>query len=494
MRLTIVCRCVECALVLLLIVALGAQWDRGLADNGDFSRIMTWFVSKPVGFETNWPPAGTAEWQRRFFAYYLPAWQFDFPPGTRPVYSSVLLLWLPGIALNYLLYPSTLHLALMSLLPRLLLIGCLILLLAWIGRRCATAGERLSVLLTLGLPAALFLAAPDYVAYLNSFYQETGAFVFLLLLLGALVALRARPAGPRSAATALILLALLTTSKASEFYWAFIGLPLILAPLLRRRARATRAAACLGGAIVLAALSLYLTGGANDRRNAFHGLFDGVLTLSTVPGERLAELGFGDGAECVGTPAYVGPGPACVARYGDRGLRLKTVRVLLREPAIIPKIPALAAERMQITQPEGLGNRAADSRGPNRWPAIIVAWSALKARAFPRGPALFVALAAYAALCLSRQRRGGLTGDLAFVGIIAAIGCLAAMIVAVLGDGRQELVKHLFVANVAFDVATLAALNVAIAELFALRRRAIGRAGVALPATLRGDTSIMGRR
>jgi hypothetical protein len=48
------------------------------------------------------------------------------------------------------------------------------------------------------------------------------------------------------------------------------------------------------------------------------------------------------------------------------------------------------------------------------------------------------------------------------------------MNVQVLGDGRADITKHLFLANVLFDLAAIAALNVVVVELIEWRQRKSG--------------------
>jgi hypothetical protein len=50
------------------------------------------------------------------------------------------------------------------------------------------------------------------------------------------------------------------------------------------------------------------------------------------------------------------------------------------------------------------------------------------------------------------------------------IGCLVDMFVALLGDGRYELIKHLFLANVLFDVGAIALLTFTLALTYGLTR------------------------
>jgi hypothetical protein len=84
-------------------------------------------------------------------------------------------------------------------------------------------------------------------------------------------------------------------------------------------------------------------------------------------------------------------------------------------------------------------------------------------RAYPRGYALFGTLIAYLVLSVAGVRRRGPHSALATIGLLIALGCFIEMGVAILGDGTHELTKHLFMANVLFDVGTIAVLNMVVA-------------------------------
>ena len=46
--------------------------------------------------------------------------------------------------------------------------------------------------------------------------------------------------------------------------------------------------------------------------------------------------------------------------------------------------------------------------------------------------------------------------DLALIGLMSTVACFVDMIIAILGDGIVELVRHLFLSNLLFDVALIA--------------------------------------
>ncbi len=98
-------------------------------------------------------------------------------------------------------------------------------------------------------------------------------------------------------------------------------------------------------------------------------------------------------------------------------------------------------------------------------------WSWLKFHCFPTGYAFVAAIAAYAvafAAALRKERFQGPAADLSLIGLMATVACVTDACVTICGDGKASLIKHLFLANLLFDVATIALLGVA--GLAVLRR------------------------
>lgn len=464
------------ALPLLLATLLAAlmliQLPFGLADNGDFSRIMTWFTSRPAGFEQNWPPSGTEAWDRRFFRYYLPDWQLDFPQ-TSTVRSSVLLLWWPGVWLNLILYDGLLNLGALSLPARAVLLLVVLGLLRWVAQSSRSLREYLVLMACVGVPFVAMVSTTDYLVLLNSFYQESGSLIFLPLLVLALLAVRRTRSNPWLYAATLAALALLASAKVSNVYWAVLGVPVLasLVPWSRRR-RVALIGASLLLAVGLGYGAYQLTKEANNPQIvAFHGLFYGVLTLSERPQAHLQALGLPYDAACLGVPSFDANGQRCRALYANAPLRRDTIIVLAREPLIVPRMLAFVAGQMQATRLEYLGKRAPSdgARGPT--PSVLRVWSIMKERFFPRGFALLLALGIGLALNACSVRGRTPRADLAFVGLLTCAACLIDMVVAFLGDGRQELTKHLLLANILFDVALIASLGVAAGWLYEVLQR-----------------------
>jgi hypothetical protein len=85
-------------------------------------------------------------------------------------------------------------------------------------------------------------------------------------------------------------------------------------------------------------------------------------------------------------------------------------------------------------------------------------WSNAKFALFPTGGWFWAAILLFGISFSWGFRRKGFSREISIVGLVATAGCLADMFVALLGDGRYELIKHLFLANILFDLGVLALL------------------------------------
>ena len=446
----------QITLVACLVIALIIQIDVGWADNGDFTRIMTWFTSGPVGLEPNIPPSDSPAWKSRFFAHYLPYWKLDFPL-TSEAYSSVLLLWLPGVLLNYLVYSTrVLALPLASIVPRILFVAILLISLFWLADRSLKRSEALILSLVVGVPLVLLLSTADYVAYLNTFYQEIASFIFLFLLLFSLIRLKRR----RSLFNYLLSftsLVLLATAKPSNLYWPFLALLWII-PFSPRKTKPV----VLPFIYILLAIAIAIPAAWLGRRgispqiNEYHSLFLGILPLSQYPQRHLDVLGMPAAFRCIGKNAHT-VGANCYVKYRDRLSFLVDIHLLLSEPLIFPRILKTAAAEIQDIS---LGFSKYAEGGPDRisihLPMELNFWSRMKASYFPRGYPLLFLLVSWIGLFAWNISQPGFRGEAAALGLLASCACLVDMLVAYIGDGRSELTKHLFLSNLLFDIALLA--------------------------------------
>lgn len=457
--------------LLFLIASFYSQTNIGLADNGDFSRAMTWFSSGPVGIEPNWPAPNTADWSRRFFHNWLPYWKLDFP-GHGLMKSSAILLWAPGVLWNYSMFsPNVLYASNLSLAPKIFLVCLMFLLFRWVETSEVDEILKTSLFITLALPVCLMFSTTDYVAYFNTFYFETASFVFLFTFLASLIFLKRRGPSTLVYVWCVSSLLLLTMAKTSNIYWPPIALPCIFVfrNLRAKPARYVPLYIVLAIGFTLIGFSVTRQPSSLNRNNTINRLFFGVLTFSRDPSQRLAELNLSGAENCIGHPAFDAIGSQCLAKYVDRISIPKTLLVLVREPGTLFRMMIHVADNMQEVSLDYLGKYSIDHPvEADRIPLNF--WSKTKLDFFPKGYLLWLTIILYLIIFISSLGKGGMTYELALVGLLTTVALFVDMLVSILGDGRQELVKHLFLSNVLFDVASIAALNVLVFRCVQLAR------------------------
>jgi hypothetical protein len=187
----------------------------------------------------------------------------------------------------------------------------------------------------------------------------------------------------------------------------------------------------------------------------------------------LNRLGIPNAVDCIGERPTWGVGIQCYQDYGSRVTVETTIGVLIREPLIIVRQLQLALSAMQDLSIEwygiyAIGDPRAGPGPPGEGPTSrpfwgarsstpLNAWSWLKFHYFPGGWSLVLVLVAGGVVALMNWGRAGLRGGLAFIQIMTAGACLIDAWVAAAGEGVQDLVRHLFLANVLFDLSIIAA-------------------------------------
>jgi hypothetical protein len=434
------------------------HWQIGLADNGDWKRTAEWFSSKPVGFSSYWPPDGTGEEDRRFFHFWLPDWELAFHMPDEIQFSSALFLWIPGVLINRYLYSAyTVSLPVLSIFPR---VVCLFYL--WVVFRWINFHTRWRTLFTLamGLPLALMLSATDYVAYFNSLYHEVGTIVYLGLLIGLVLIIRERGYSLPMLLAYIVVITFFCTAKTSNFYWSALAFPFVL-PLIRlwKKPLIYVPIACVL-IVVPAYLSLATTRPVGaERSNTFHSLFKGALTFSDRPQEQLQALGYPpESVRCIGSNAFLPPGSDCLRGFVDRLNFIDVMRVDLREPAILVRQLVYAADNAQTLSLDNLGKLAYGDRTVYQKVRMNL-WSEVKKTVFPRGIALLITFGVLIAGFGMAMRRRGNVSHLGAVGLLMTLASFLELNVAMFGEGRADLIKHLLLANLTFDLALACALG-----------------------------------
>jgi hypothetical protein len=463
-------------IVLAYAVLAGMLLNTGIADNGDFSRSMQWFIEKPAPLSSNWP-ADEETWQRRFGNYWIDLWDLKPDLSIREMEnrSSAHLLNMAGIAANRLFGGDGYSLRVASLPARAADILAFASLAVLFMRRTGSAA--LAALLAAGLAAVLLDLG--YKAFFNSFYEDRASLLYLTILVPATVL----AFGPRGRwwgkALFAVALALFSASKAQ-----FLPTPIILLGAYALHAGAARLLARPGerepaprhGAVrrlgVIALLFLVpqavaLSSAASypfGRINAYHGVFLGALVFSEEPGRHLA--GFPPGAgRCIGVNAF--EHGTCFEDLSPHATRAKGLGIYLREPAALWRAVSFSAASMHDIALEGYGKRHLDGTlSPAIEPTL---WSSAK-RLLPAGYWYLAMVAAFSLLFLLRSRSARL-GSFALAGLSLTAIAASQTVVTVLGDGTAEIRKHLLVGNLAFDLALVLAVTLCVERLLLLRRR-----------------------
>ena len=458
--------------ILVTFLALSyLQLDTGLADNGDFTRVINLFSPGPEGFFTNWPDPASEEWQYRFTNYWIPFWKLSFLPRYN-WFSSVLLIWIPGIIANCIFFSkTTLFLPMVSLLPRILSF-----LLIWKLLRYIDSRSLMPIVLyfSLVLPLSLILINTDYIAYFNSFYQETASIVFLFLVLFSLNDYRCNS----NSISSILLLAFsvfcLTTAKLSFFYIPVLILPFVLWKRLLNNANPIRYLTMILLAIItpLLCASILVLNNPYAKYNAFHRLYNGVLTFSENPESHLRDLGMEDGTNYLNTSGWSKEGAAFIERYKDKLTYQSFLRVLMKEPKILLKSMKYTSNNMQLITISYLGKTRRNSANISN-ARILTLWSVIKSSIFPRGVWFFIFIAfASIVFYFNVQSNSELISVFSYSGLFCTVICLFDMIVAILGEGKGELHKHLLLSNLSFDITFL--LFVSILLLIVMKRLCLG--------------------
>ncbi|MBE0642684.1 MAG: hypothetical protein IH600_01230 [Bacteroidetes bacterium] len=463
-------------IVLLTLLLAGSivQLHVGLADNGDYTRLMVWMTSGPSGFAENWPPDGSAAYDQRFFQNLPAFWNLDFPMTARWL-SSILLVWLPGVLLNMLLYSThTLYLPFISFMPRMAVLLFLWMLLRWIDRESGRAAPLLYLLL--GLPIVFIGFNTDYVAYFSSLYQEPASLIGLMLILLTAAYYNGREDNawrPWISAAAVFFM---TTAKLSNIHWALLG-GLLLVPWEMLAGRPRRRAIYL--LLIIAApagfsmlqASLYHT----RTVNAYQSIYCGALVFSDHPKEHLDRLGMSDGAQYIGDHAFCEAGREAMERYKPLMTHRTVLDIMAHEPTIAWDMLAFAADSMQRAELTHLSKRVLYNEPHARQPwtawlpasaaaaTPLNAWTRLKRSAFPTGVPLIIVLlllAVFPTFAWNHPHR--LVRTLARSTVLLALASLIEMWMQIFGDGQRDLIKHLYLANICFDGALLSALGAAL--------------------------------
>lgn len=433
----------------------------GVADNGDFSRVMG--VSGIAPLHPNEPYA------ERYFAYA----QADYAYGgyTQGGYVSthILLVAISGW-ISRLFNASHYDIRYLGVCYLALLLTAIALI---VRHSPAFAGKRATAVLAsiLGGVFVWIFADIGYVAYFHSFFGEPYALVGMLLAVSSALASAEKPSGGLLALFTAAALAVATAKiQNAPLGFVFGLLAWRLAALRpddrswRRRTLACAGILALGSAIMLVAAPNRLV-----HTNLYQSIFYGVLKDSPDVASDMRELGIPEKYAGLAGTNYFQKNTVIPQR--DPTLRREVLEKLghkdialfyLKHPDRFVAKLKRAAESGSMVRPYYLGNFEKEAgKKPGTLSYRFSSWSEWKHRHWPRSLAgfalFFFAYLAIAAVWRLRTRSRGVRFALETLAVVAFAG-LFSFVIPLIGDGEADLGKHLFMFNVCFDMMVVSVL------------------------------------
>lgn len=421
----------------------------GVADQGDFQRLMRW---GGLAYPTLEPHDKYIGWVTKVYPYEknpFTAW--------RGAPSSEALFIKSAAVLGLIWSSQTFDLVVLGLLHVLAFV------IAWgvliSGWRQFT-GTRARVLFPL---IAIVFCDIGYLAYFNSFYAEPSSLIFLVATLGLGLML---VSGERSGIPLLIAYhicaGLLVLSKAQNAPFAVALIVFGIHLRFRspdKRWRRTN----LAGMLSMAALTIIgamVTTPQMKQANLYNSVFNGILRSSTAPDKDLDQLGLpAEYAVLAGTtffddnPRIDIRGEDFARKFYEKVGRVSVVNFYLSNPSRLWRMLEITSARAYTLQPPALGNfdklsGLAYASKATRWSL----WSQFKQRYLPHSIWFTLILVATILAAIAFQyRREHNTGLLVLmVAYWMMLGL--SLLTPVLGDGENDLEKHLFNFNAILDL------------------------------------------
>lgn len=427
----------------------------GIADNGDFLRIMT-----SAGLDYLDP---NLSYEDKYFGYFIREFQL-VPLGLGGYISTqVPLTWI-ATGLNKLFYSrDVFDMRFMGI-----VYGLLLLLAFW----TATRGQRtlpIATRVALSLLLVFLFADIGYIGYFNSLFGEPVSLLFLLLTvaLALMIAARDDRNGPGIGLLVafFICAVFLTGSKVQNapvgVLTALLGLRML--PLRTDRIW-KRTVWGLSAFLAVGSIAMYVFAPSQLKEiNLYQTVFYGVVKDSPTPEKDLEELGVSPELAVLAGTNFFTPDTPIPQRdprmnelFYDRISHGSIGLFYLKHPVRLLQKLEVAAEHGMTIRPYYLGTYE-KSEGMPRGAVSnkFGLWSEWKRTLLPNTlwflipfALLFAAVLAYE--WWNASSRGGrlYAETFALVGLIAVISFL----IPVIGDGEADLSKHLFLFNVCFDI------------------------------------------
>ena len=443
------------AAVFILVYILMLHPVIGVADNGDFARIMG-----STGLQYM-----TTDYDERYFGFvnrqYKTGLAIPFGGG---YFSTEIFIVSLAVLLSQSVWSSGIFdIRYLSFLYILIFLSSIYLIIRYHRQKLGQTGWLLAILL-------IFIFADiGYISYFNSLYGEAVSLVFLLLMAGAGIYLAVEDK-PRLwglmafFAGALFFAGAKVQNSPLGLLAALLGLRIFK---LRGDNVWRKVAIFSAAAVVFISFFSYITVSREIRVcNKYQTVFYGILKDSPNPAEDLEELGLSpDLAVLAGTNYFLEEYPIDIRNAEfknelyEKISHFKVAAFYLKHPDRLLKKLGIAAENA-FKLKQGVGNYEKYPGITYKQTANIFGfWSDFKMNVLPHS-LLFVALfyiAYFSVLFYAYIRSKDIKSKLyvELLSIIWLIGVIQ-LIIPIIGDGEADLSKHLFLFNAGFDMMFIA--------------------------------------
>lgn len=438
----------------ILIYLLMVKPVIGMADNGDYARIMG-----TVGFGYL---DQAMEFQDKYFGYFIR--QFGFTDvGLGGYVSSELVLVMYAKLISWVVLGGVFDMRALGSVYSVLFLIAAWLIIKYNKRDSAAANVIFAILFV------VIFADVGYSAYYNSLFGEPVSFVFLLLTLGFAAALTQQEAPLKRTLAGFFVAALFLI--AAKVQNAPIGILLSLLCLrftaLRNDFRWNRLVVWFSAILFLSSVAIYFSVPKEIKViNQYQTVFYGILKDSPDPAGDLRELGLPEELAVNAGTNYFDQAPIdqkdpiLKETFYPNISHAKVALFYLKHPDRFVKKLQVAGSKSMFIRPYYLGNYEKTADKP--YGAVsnaFSAWSGFKVKVLPN-TLWFIALVyiAYYAVLLFQYLQAYRPWDKIYLEIFMGIGLLGLIqfVTPLIGDGEADLEKHLFGFNVCFDLMLLA--------------------------------------
>lgn len=439
----------------LLVYLLFISPFAGVADNGDFLRVML-----TGGLDYGVPDEA---YEDRFFGFAHQFFAYDhFFRGF--YFSTQIILVAVARLIGYLFNTSLFDIRVLGAFYSLLLLAATYLLVRHNGYKSLITGA------VLGLALLFVFFDIGYTAYFNSLFGEPVSLVFLLLTLAFGLRL-VNEERPSRAVLWLYFISVffLTCSKIQNapvgILFALIGLRFAG---LQAQYSWRRLVLWLSGAMVVISIVMYIAAPKDFKDiNLYQTVFFGILKDSPDVSGDLKALGLPQHLSVLADTNYFQSGtaikqddPSLRGDFYDRVSHSDVLFFYLKHPGrLIDKMEYAANHSMSI-RPYYLGTYLKESGKPAGSLAMAYSgWSQFKNQHMPNS-LLFIALfyLSYYIVGFVEYLRSNQNAVRIRIQLLMAVGLvgIVGFMVPILGDGLADLGKHLFLFNVCFDMMIVA--------------------------------------